>query len=52
MRAGDTGCSVIRMPNGVNASSIAAITHAAAGMVPPSPAPLTPIGLSGEGDSM
>jgi hypothetical protein len=46
--SGESGCSAKFRPNGVSASSIAETMQAAAGMVPPSPAPLTPIGLSGE----
>ena len=51
MRAGVSGISAKCTPNGDNASSIAAMIAAGAGMVPPSPAPLTPSGLSGFGVS-
>ena len=39
-------------PNGVSASSTAEMIAAAAGMVPTSPTPFTPSGLSGEGVSL
>ena len=52
MRSGVSGISAKCTPNGDSASSIAATIAAGAGMVPPSPAPLTPIGLSGFGVSM
>src|ERR1041385_1704470 len=52
IRSGDTGRSAIVTPKGLSASSTPAITHAAAGIVPPSPAPFTSIGLRGEGDSI
>src|SRR4029078_1913948 len=51
MRSGVRGMSVKRTPNGDSASSMAAMIAAGAGMVPPSPAPLTPSGLSGFGVS-
>ena len=47
MRSGVSGVSEKCTPNGVSASSIAAMIAAGAGMVPPSPAPFTPSGLSG-----
>src|SRR5262249_47610600 len=52
MRSGVNGASVNRTPNGESASSMALTIAAAAGIVPPSPAPLTPRGLSGFGVSM
>ena len=48
---GVIGAPAISTFHGDNASSIAAIIAAAAGIVPPSPAPLTPSGLIGVGDS-
>ncbi len=51
-RAGLIGASVIFTLKGMSAFSTAAMTAAIAGIVPPSPAPLTPIGLSGDGVSM
>ena len=52
MRAGVTGLWAMRTPSGCRASSIADTTAAAAGMVPTSPAPLAPSGLSGDGVCM
>src|SRR6185437_3782348 len=49
IRCGGSGVWVMRTPNGDSASSIAPITAAAAGIVPTSPAPLAPSGLSGDG---
>src|SRR5262249_10186739 len=49
IRCGVSGVCVMRTPNGASASSIAEITAAAAGIVPTSPAPLAPSGLSGDG---
>ena len=49
---GVSGTWPIRTLNGVSASSTAEISAAAAGMVPASPTPLTPSGLSGEGVSL
>src|SRR4029077_3139591 len=45
IRCGDTGCSLRVTAKLLSASSIAEITQAVAGIVPPSPAPLTPSGL-------
>ena len=45
------GVSAIRMPNASRACSIALMIAAAAGITPHSPTPLTPSGLSGEGDT-
>src|ERR1700735_1454703 len=45
IRCGERGCSRSCAPKGVSASSTAAMIQAIAGIVPPSPAPLTPIGL-------
>ena len=45
---GDSGTWPMRTRNGVSASSTAEISAAAAGIVPASPTPLTPSGLSGE----
>ena len=50
--AGVIGVCAMRTPNGCNASSMAEITAAAVGMVPTSPAPLAPSGLSGDGVSL
>ena len=50
-RAGVTGYSVMRTPNGSSALSIAETIAPAAGTQPDSPTPLTPSGLSGEGNS-
>ena len=49
--AGVTGYPPMVMPNGDSASSIAATIAPAAGTQPDSPTPLTPSGLSGDGDS-
>ena len=49
MRPGERGASLIFTPKGTSAFSMAEMIAAIAGIVPPSPAPLTPIGLSGEG---
>src|ERR1700719_3983316 len=48
-RAGVTGYSVMRTPNGESALSMAETMAAAAGTQPDSPTPFTPRGLSGEG---
>ena len=48
-RAGVTGYSSIRTPNGDSAFSIAEMIAPAAGTQPDLPTPLTPSGLSGEG---
>src|SRR3954453_21437175 len=50
-RAGVTGYSSMRTPNGASACSTAEMMAAAAGTQPASPTPLTPSGLSGEGNS-
>ena len=50
-RAGVTGYSSIRTPNGESACSIAETMRRAAGTQPDSPTPLTPSGLSGDGYS-
>ena len=49
---GMIGVCAMRTPKGCNASSMAEITAAAAGMVLTSPAPLAPSGLSGDGVSL
>jgi len=49
--AGVTGYSVIRTPKGTSAFSTAEMIAPAAGTQPDSPTPLTPSGLSGEGNS-
>src|SRR5262245_37823386 len=49
---GITGVCAMCTPNGCNASSMAEITAAAAGIVLTSPAPLAPSGLSGDGVSL
>ena len=49
---GVSGTWPIRTLNGVSASSTAEISAAAAGIVPASPTPLTPSGLSGDGVSL
>src|SRR2546421_8487886 len=49
-RAGVTGYSVMRTPNGESALSMAETMAAAAGTQPDSPTPFTPSGLSGEGN--
>src|SRR5262249_30533197 len=46
---GVIGVCAMRTPNAASASSMAEIIAGAAGTVPPSPAPLAPSGLSGEG---
>src|ERR1700720_3502496 len=51
IRSGVSGMSVKYTSNGESACSIAEIIAAGAGMVPPSPVPLTPSGLSGFGVS-
>src|SRR3954454_11755604 len=51
IRAGLIGVSAIRMPNASRACSIALMMAAAAGITPHSPTPLTPSGLSGEGET-
>src|SRR2546429_1747247 len=48
--AGVTGYSSIRTPNGDSAFSIAETIAPGAGTQPDSPTPLTPSGLSGEGN--
>src|SRR5207249_11687908 len=50
-RAGVTGVSVIRTSNGASASSIALAMAAGGEMAPPSPSPLAPSGLRGDGNS-
>src|ERR1700722_3436764 len=52
IRAGVMGNSVMVTPKSRNASSTAEVTAAEAAIVPLSPAPLMPSGLSGVGDSM
>jgi hypothetical protein len=49
MRAGVSGACDMLTPRSASASSTAEITAAATGIVPPSPTPFTPSGLSGEG---
>src|ERR1700675_4859725 len=49
MRAGLSGMRVTRTPKGRSASSTAPATAAVTGIVPASPAPLTPRGLIGLG---
>lgn len=51
-RCGLSGVSLIRTPNGESACSTAPTIAAMAAMVPPSPAPFTPSGLSGDGVSV
>src|SRR2546425_12099573 len=51
MRAGVTGVSVMRTPNDASASSIALAMAAGGEMAPPSPSPLAPSGLRGDGNS-
>src|SRR5258707_13181021 len=51
IRAGLIGASLILIPNGLSAFSTAPMMAPIAAMVPPSPAPFTPSGLSGEADS-
>src|SRR5262249_22482002 len=50
-RAGVTGYSLIRTPKGASAFAIAETIAPAAGTQPDSPTPLTPSGLSREGNS-
>src|SRR5215211_788626 len=50
-RAGVTGYSPMRSPKGASAFSMAETIAPAAGTQPDSPTPLTPSGLSGEGNS-
>src|SRR2546428_7074634 len=51
MRAGVTGVSVTRTPNDASASSMALAIAAGGEMAPPSPSPLAPSGLRGDGNS-
>src|SRR5439155_1295295 len=51
IRAGVTGVSVTRTPNGASASSIAFAIAAGGEIAPPSPRPFTPSGLRGDGNS-
>jgi hypothetical protein len=52
MRSGLIGASLRLTPNGASAFSTAPMMAAIAAMVPPSPAPLSPSGLSGDGVSV
>src|SRR5215475_15525695 len=52
IRAGLIGASLILMPNGASAFSTEPMMAAIDAMVPPSPAPLRPSGLSGEAVSV
>src|SRR5258708_31510888 len=47
-RAGDTGCSVTCTRSGARAFSMAELIQAAAGVLPPPPAPWAPSGVSGD----
>ncbi len=51
MRSGVIGSSVRRTPNGCSASLTAALIAAGAIIRPPSPPPLTPCGVYGDGVS-
>src|SRR6185295_9915269 len=48
-RAGVSGLSIWRIPKGSSASHTALTTQAADAIVPASPTPFTPSGLTGEG---
>ena len=52
IRSDDSGYSLIFTFRCESAFSIAETTAAKHGIVPPSPAPLTPSGFQGDGDSM
>ena len=51
-RSGVAGISIWRTPNSASASTIALITAASAGVVPPSPPERTPSRFDGEGTSL
>src|SRR5258708_37114145 len=52
IRAGLIGASLILIPNGLSAFSTAPMMAPIAAIVPPSPAPFRPSGLSGEAGSV